>query len=346
MRVFMVRPGPLYSVQDVHNGWVRAFRRAGCEVADFEFDKMMELYQRSVIGDGDGGFAPAFDIGGAMHMASKHVEAAIYEFWPDVVILTSGFWVHPYILRVMQARPHHTVYLFTESPYEDQQQLELAQHVGTVILNDPLNVESFRQVNPRSFYFHHAYDPELHCPGPSTPELECDVSFVGTGFTSRQQLLEQVDWSGLDLKLGGNWTLAPDDWPLNDRVVHPREECMHNVDAVDLYRSTKVGLNIYRREIGPGGNADGIAVGPREVELAACGTFFLRDQRVEGDLLFDMLPVFLDAEELGEMAHWWVANDDARAKTAAMAREAIAEWTFDASVARLLRLVERAPKIL
>lgn len=107
-----------------------------------------------------------------------------------------------------------------------------------------------------------------------------------------------------------------------------------------MYRSAKVGINLYRREQEIPGEAVGWAVGPREVEMAACGSFFLRDPRPEGDALFPSLPTFTSPGEASELLRWWLNHPDERADAAAKAREAILDRTFDQAAARLLRLIK------
>ena len=109
-------------------------------------------------------------------------------------------------------------------------------------------------------------------------------------------------------------------------------------DAADLDRSTKVSLNLYRKEAATPDLVDGWACGPREIELAACGAFFLREPRGESDQLFPMLPTFTEPAEVGDLARWWVAHPDERDTAARKAREAVAARTFRANAAELLQL--------
>jgi spore maturation protein CgeB len=123
-------------------------------------------------------------------------------------------------------------------------------------------------------------------------------------------------------------------------LVHEREQCMDNTVTADLYRSAKVSANLYRKEHSDQSHADGWAMGPREVELAACGTFFLREARPEGDDLFPMLPTFETPEEFSDQLRWWLTHDTERVEAAGLARKAIADRTFTNTAARLLRLVD------
>ena len=81
-------------------------------------------------------------------------------------------------------------------------------------------------------------------------------------------------------------------------------------------------------------------MGPREVEMAACGLPFVRDPRPESDEVFPMLPSFDGPEDAGEKIRWMLSHEREREKLAIMAREAIADRTFTNSARRLLKLLE------
>jgi hypothetical protein len=82
-------------------------------------------------------------------------------------------------------------------------------------------------------------------------------------------------------------------------------------------------------------------MGPREVEMAACGLFFLRDPRVESDAVLPMLPAVTTPEDASEQLRWWLARDSEREALAAMAREAVANRTFRNNAIGVLKLLDR-----
>lgn len=330
MKVLAVRPGPHFSVLDVHNGWVKGLREHGCEVVDFNFDDQFEFFATAVKKDNAGEFNLVFDVEQAAMLAGQGLEAACYEFWPDVVLVCSGFYIPPRAYALMRERGHKVVIVHTESPYEDDKQTARARFADLNIVNDPTNLGRFPA---GTLYIPHAYDPEVHHPRDPEPELVSDFTFVGTGFPSRVEFFEAVDWTDIDVALAGNWQGCPDS-SLVKYVAHDLNECLPNEDAVRMYGSTKVSANLYRKEGTHVG--DGWAMGPREVELAACGTFFLREPRPEGDELFPMLPTFEGPEDFERQLRWWLAHDDARQEAADAARAAVADRTFAANAARLL----------
>jgi spore maturation protein CgeB len=344
VKVLVVHPGPHFSVSDVYNGVVKGLKQNGCEVATLNLNDRLDFYGSVKLETPDGEHVRALEQAAACTMASQGLEVACYEYWPDVVIVVSGWFIPPHVWGVLARRPHHVVYWCTESPYEDDRQGQPARYVDTVILNDPTNLGDYRaNINERTFYLPHSFDPDIHHPGPADPELECDFGFAGTGFPSRIEFFEAVDWSGIDVKLGGNWKNLDDDSVLRPMLAHDIENCMDNTVTADLYRSAKIGANLYRKEHSEFANAAGWSMGPREVELAACETFFLRESRPEGDELFPMLPTFDNTEDFESQMRWYLDHPDERLELARAARVAVADRTFQNTAANLLQLIDRVP---
>lgn len=338
MRVLMVEPGYDFSVADVHRGWRRALEELGCAVINFNLNDRLTFYAAAHV-ERCGRLQHAMDAEAAARLAIKGLQAVAYEVWPDVIFITSGFFVPPAMYQLFRQRGHTVVLNQLESPYEDARQMARAGLVDVALINDPLNLESFRVVNPKTYYMPAAYDPAIHNPGPPVPSMASDFCFVGTGFPSRIEFFEQVDWGGLDVALAGNWLATTEGSPLRKFVAHDLDKCCDNRDTVDLYRSTKVSANLYRREGDESASSDGWAMGPREVELAATGTFFLRSPRPEGDEVLGMLPTFIEPGDFGDQLRWWVAHEDERAEVAAAARSAVAQRTFVNNAKQLLRLL-------
>lgn len=334
MRILAVSPGPSFSVEDVHQGWLRAFERAGHQVYDLRMGERLEMWCLSHL-EKNGEWHRALDFENATRLANEGIEAVAYRWWPDVVMITSGFYVSPSVLEILTSR-HLTVLVCTESPYEDDEQVARAANVDVVTINDPTNLARFQAINPNTFYIPAAHDPELHCPGPSVPSLEADFGWVGTGYPSRTRFFESVDWADLTVKLGGNWQNLAKTSPLIPFLFDSQDDSTLNSATIDLYRSVKLSANTYRIEAERPEHIEGWACGPREIELAATGTFFLRQSRPESDELFPMLPTFESPEEFGDLARWWSSHDKEREHAADLAREAVKSRTFDSNVAWLM----------
>lgn len=338
MKCLVVQPGVDFSPADMARGWVKGLRQAGCQVVDFNFADRLAFYAGAHMKRGRR-WVRAFEGEGSIRLAAKGIEHLCYELWPDLVVIISGFYVPPDLYGLMRARGHRVVLICSEEPYETDRDLVRAGLADLVILNDPTNLERFRAVNPNTHYLPHAYDPDVHWPGPVTPEAVSDFAFVGTAFPSRVEFFEAVDWSGIDVALAGNWQALGEASPLRKFMAHDIAANCPNDQAVVLYRSTRASANLYRKESTEGGSAEGVAMSPREIELAAAGCFFLRESRDEGDRVLPMLPTFTGPDEFAELLRYYLAHDDCREAAVGAARAAIEPFTFTRNARELLRLL-------
>lgn len=284
----------------------------------------------------------AFTRDQAVTLATDGLFGVCLKWWPDVILCVSAFFLPEFVLEVMRARRYKIVMLFTEVPYQSGDHLQMAKWADISLLNDPTGIEAFREVCPATEYAPHSYRPSVHYPAPAGAARDLDLCFVGTGFPSRQRFFEDMNLASLRVALGGLWPTLGEGSPLHPHLL-PHDEgdgCMRNEDTAALYRRSKAGINFYRREGQADWDGRGWAIGPREVELAACGTWFARDARPESDELFPFLPAFADAAEASEAIRWALAHDSEREKAAVMAREAIADRTFDNAAKRLLTLLD------
>lgn len=332
LRVLAIEPGVNFSVMDVHNGWVNGLRAAGCDVRSLRFADLLGFFFDSYVKRGRR-YRRLVNEAGAVANANQMLRGFVYDFLPHVVVVTSAFFVTDTTLDVLSARGSRVVLIHTESPYEDDRQIARAAHADLNLINDPTNLGSFPS---NTVYQHHCYDPAVHFPREVDADARSDFCFVGTGFPSRVEFFERVDWSGVDAAFAGNWKQTSVDSPLRKFLAHDIEHCLENRDTADLYCGTKVSANLYRKEAERPELSDGWACGPREVELAACGTFFLREPRGEGDRLFPMLPTFSSPDEFSEMLRWWLAHPDERLQAAREAREAVADRTFGNAARHLI----------
>ena len=315
MRWRVVHPGPNFSVADVYTGWVEALEDLGETVQGFNLDERLAFYDNTFMRVGEDTFRKAVTPEKAIELSVNGLYATLYKTHPDVLFIITGFLIPHELLDLARFRGTKVVLLHTEQPYELDRELEIAAHADLNLVNDPTHLEAFRAAAPTE-YMPHAYRPKLHCPGPAEPQLKCDLAFVGTGFESRIAFFEAMDLDGLDVLLAGHWQNLSESSPLRQYVGHDVAQCLDNADAVRIYRSAKAGLNLYRREANAPEYAAGWSCGPREIEMAATGLFFLRDPRPESDRLFPMLPTFAGPEDAGEQLRWWLEHDQAREQAA------------------------------
>lgn len=343
MKAILVHPGPHFSVADVHRGMVKGLNANGVAVMDFNLNDRLNFYTAACV-KVNGEYRQAFAYPDACRSAALGLLVPVAQWLDrgDHVIVTTGMFLPHDMYDTLRRLGIKTVLWCTESPYQDDTQLTQAHLVDTVILNDPTNLDMFRKVNPETYYIPHSYDPEIHHNEQGATKRRdkpYDFGFVGTGYPSRREFLERVDWTDLDVILAGHWRNIDYRSPIREFLADEPDQCIDNTDAVQLYRSTKVSANLYRKEAQQPGLSDGWAMGPREVELCATQTFFLREPRGEGDEVLWMLPTFTEPAELGDMVRWWRDRDQERKDLSRLAAQAVADRTFKNAAAQLLRLI-------
>lgn len=264
LKILVVRPGPKYSVEDVANGWVKGLRAVGHEVIDWDLGTRIAFFDeafRAVVGEND----PHLEQ--ILLNATTHLEAACWEYNPDVVLLITGLLV-PSIFYEMARKKHFVALIATESPYEDGVQLELAKHCDMVVLNDNKNIHKFGE-QTSAHYYGHGYDPEIHHTGRRERSHKSDFCFIGSFYQERIDILEQLNFEGIETVLGGDHRRVKPESPLHKHLLNAIDKTIKNDEVARYYRGTKIGLNIYRKENNY--SNDGNACGPREIEMAACG---------------------------------------------------------------------------
>ena len=347
MKWLIVHPGPEFSVHDVFEGWREALAGLGEQVAVYNTNDRLCFYDQAHVTTGhvdDEGhveFRKALTREQVTDLATQGILAAVMAGWPDVVMFVSGFFIPWQIPALLRARGRTVLFLCTEAPYEDKRQVELAAHADVTLLNDPVTIGKYREVCANVAYAPHAYRPSVHYPRDNRKRY--DLAFSGTGYESRIAFFEGMGLRGLKVGLAGNWVQLEDTSPLRRYLLHDKKHCLENEQTADLYAKARAGINFYRRDASDGDTAEGWAVGPREIEMAACGLWFLRDPRGEGDDLFPHLPTFGDPQTAGELLRWGLKNDAVREQGVERSLAAVEDRTFDASARKLLRLLDRQP---
>jgi spore maturation protein CgeB len=329
VRILVVDPGPAFSVQDVSNGYVEAFENLGHDVRRFAFGDVMTYHHRALVSFTETDKNTA-DHEGA-RLAGLDLRGACFDLWPDLVVIVSGFFVPPDCYDIIRSRGIKVCVILTESPYEDDAQKLIAARADCAVVNDPTNLDLY----PNGIYLPHAYRP-MHLLGKPKDDFRSEFCFVGTGYPSRIEFLESCDFDGIDVALAGNWQDLTDDSPIAKFVAHDRKWCFENSDTIDFYASTVASVNLYRTEAQRPELSVGWAMGPREIELAASGTFFLTEARGENREVLPMVPTFDGPEDFTEKLRWWLAHSVNRNAVVRQARAAVADYTFENNALRLL----------
>ncbi len=344
MKVLLVYPSSSFSTFDVAAGIQEGLEQEGHEVVPYRLYQRMYLMHQALATMVPRGHVPALEEV-SLHASEGLVQRAITEECPWVLVIT-GSGLHPNALLALRRVGVRVAVWFTEAPYDsnEEKELYLARFCDLAFINERTSVMPFQRVldsvgaGGRAAYLPHAYRPSLHRPWKEgDPAVEpSDVLLVGTGFVERQQLMEAIDWGGIDLRLGGMW---PGIQSPSHLAGHVRDGCIDNTDTARLARGAKIVLNPHRFAAGAE------SANPRTYEMAACGAFQIADYRAEiAEVFGDSVPTFDPGVpwQLEALIRGFLANDSYRLELAREARGRVAPHTFAARARTIVEAIDAA----
>lgn len=341
LRTLLVHPGADISVCDVFNGLAYGLRMRGIEVREFALNNriaasaaFLHFAYRKAKAEKKPIDKPSDEQ--VLFKAGSDIVIKALSMQADLVLIVSAMYLHPNILLLLKRAGLKTGILFTESPYMDESQARLVPLADVAWTNERVSAAEMGIK-----YLRHAWHPEIHTPSvrandPAVPAH--DVVFVGTAFQERIDLLEAVDWRGIDLGLYGEWGMLTRKSPLKPFV---KPGYVQNAHAAALYQRAKIGLNLHRTSKGFGKHCAHIAhaesLNPRAYELAATGCFMLSDYRPEVAEVFGAsVPTFRSAEEVRPLIDRWVCDDSGRRRAAMEAQSRVQSDTWLARAGQIL----------
>jgi spore maturation protein CgeB len=340
MKILCIAPGHPFATTDVFDGLCAGLRLNDVEVVVYRFDAIIRMFYALVKGAELGGaivpngdaqtnaseFSLWLGAADALAMALDHEVAA--------VVVVNGLLIPPERMVLLRKLGIPVACIGTEAPYQIDRELTIAPAYTHWFTNERREVWRFSRLT-HAAYLPHAYNGEIHRPGPARADYESDVCFVGSGFPERKRLIGGVDWRGIRLALRG--TL----WDGRTQGAG----AIGNDEACDYYRGARIVLNHHRTStyhaddvhIAPG-TAE--SLGPRAYEIAACGAFQLcDDSRPEYGEVFGEAAITYragDSADMEKLIRYYLAHDDERLALAAAQHEAIQPHSWRARAADIL----------
>lgn len=322
MRILFVFSAAEWSTADVARGYRKALVRRGHDVRDYVLYARCKYHARA-LGEKYANNMPLLS-----RQATENVVVEAMYHNADLVIITSGLSFHPNGLWLLRQAAFPAAIIFTESPYEDEKQLDFAS------VYPEANYFTQEKISVRRHgwgYLPAAFDPEVHKPTRPDPVDACDVLIVGTGWPERIRLLEGVNWSGIKLKIKGLWPELNEESPL---WKYYQAGCVDNEFLPAMYAGAKICLNYHRA------HRQAESMNPRAVEIAACGGFQLSDPREELQERFgDAVPTFSSSAELERMIRYYLANETERRAKAQLACARVENETFEVRANALMEAI-------
>jgi spore maturation protein CgeB len=322
-----------FSTRDVALGYSKALHRLGYHVIDIDYAQIWEDWcmVRGLDKKSDEDKRWLFE------RASGDVLFEAVKCDPDLVLVIDGSQLHEVFWKWIGRFGFKVAMAMTDCPYHDVAHAYLINRCDYPFANDR---GSARKMGIP--YLPMAYNKEIHHPMLTTERFKSDVVFVGSGFQERIEILEQVDWTGIDLKLLGYFNLAQDS-PLTPYYDDSQAGVANHLVA-QYYCGAKLVLNIDRTSINWAGTehiSGRESVGPRIYEAAACAATIVSQNEVPEleELLGGSYLSFSTPEELQEIVHTWVSDDmaHAREELGLAARERIQGHSYEDRARALLQ---------
>ncbi len=368
MRVLLIGASADWSTRDVDRGYTQALKDAGHELVPFNLNNRLKMsaawFQAlgsgircgecgSMAVDPDPNY-PAANWAVTIGHASESVVSIAVRYDADLVLIISGgsFDPNQAVLLTRVGIPVLTV--LTESPYQDEDQKEIAKASTAVGVNERTSVDVFKPY-ATAFYLPPGYDDTRHTPGDVEERYRSDVVFIGSGFAERGDVLRGVDWSGIDFQVCGFWPRGGEAYANGSIPVHtpdigdttPEDPLFRhlvsgpidNDETVKRYRSAGIVLSLHRTSNGAE------SIGPRVYEAAACGAFqIVERERVEAvDVFGDSVGYYDegDSESLERAIRYYLDRPDMRANMAAEALRRVRGHSWGDRWARCVWAIEQ-----
>lgn len=259
--------------------------------------------------------------------AAREIVTDIVLTQPKHVIFIGGLAVPIHIagtvynLRKGLTHQYSVGYIFTESPYQDEEQEQYMPFLDYAFFNDLYSAEKY---NPDGelfvSYLPHSYSNSVHFPFRSNIEYESDALFCGTLYENRVEFFNSIDWKDVDKKFVGVY--SNNNVRLNFDIT---EGICNNVQLAEMYRKSKLSINFHRDS----GSVAAYSMNPRIRESVMCGCLPISDYRKEiEDVFGDIIPFADNSYEVESEMKRLLQNDPERENRVRAAQVKIASHSY------------------
>lgn len=328
MRLMLVAHGAHHSTFDIYNYYKHSLSKVN-DVVSHSFPYHMAMDYHFAALKGLGTVEDDKITVKAIFGASRDIATDILFFQPTTVMFISGLAIPMHIvetvynMRNVLINPYLISYLFTESPYEDSDQEKRLIYSDCAFFNDKYSAQKYNPDGEMLIkYLPHAYFPSVHYAYPKVDIYTNDVLFCGTLYPNRVDWLNSINFDGVNAHIIGVYS----DYMDGDKIrgVNVSNKHLDNIDLAELYRKTKVTINIHRK------GEKAYSTNPRIREAIMCGCLPITDFRQEIiDEFGDTIPIFSSSHEAESHIKRLAKNDDERTNRLNAARSIIEKDTYE-----------------
>ena len=282
---------------------------------------------------------------------NRDVVAAVDRFRPEVVWCDKLLWMQPATLHAIRSRGVLSLSYMIDNFFGPRRDPGWRLYAKTIPLYDlhctqrDSNVESYRAAGARDVIkIQTAYEPTIHFPSePPFTDARRDrgVSFIGTSYDNRADILTRLHQDGLPVTISGgpqHWTRALS--PEMFRALYREGELYGQQYREAIWRS-KINLSFLTHS-----NRDEFV--HKSFEVAACGGFLLAE-RTAGHLerfVEDEEAIFFNGyDELLAKVRRYLPDEAARQRIALAGQHRAWSSGYDNDT-QVRRIVQRAQAIM
>jgi len=322
VRILLVAHGANHSTYDIYRYYAKALADAGVDLTTFPYHMAMDYHHRAIVS-----MYPEMTEGDVLHKtvlgASRDIISQAVLSQPEHILFVGGLAVPQYIsaavynMRSLLKTSYRVGYIFTESPYQDDEQEFYMNYSDYAFFNDKYSAEAY---NPDGElyveYLPHSYAKEVHYPYHEIDNQEHDVVFCGTLYPERVNFFNRIDWTNINVKMIGNYSDSDTQLTLNNnRFVHGT---LNNIQLAELYRNSKLAINFHRHA------ENAYSANPRIREAVMCGCLPISDYRKEiEDVFGDSIPFVSNSDETSDAIRNLLDNPEERKNRLSNAQKCI-----------------------
>ena len=240
------------------------------------------------------------------------------ELFPDMVIVFMGHYLSQETVIYLRQKFNPVMVLWEcDDPWRfEQLSRKWAGFFDICVTNDPYSLNLYKQNNILNvLHLPMGCNPNKHFKiggWPYTTNKSIDVSFVGSGYKSRLNILSDLAVYGLKIWGDRSWAQTSLASCYQGSAVHTPVELRY------LYNCSKININTHFRAF-EHPRFTGTFTNQRTYEILGCGGFCLTDWRdhtaaefIEGKHLV----FFRKPEELPELVEYYLEHEDERERIA------------------------------
>ncbi len=261
---------------------------------------------------------------------------------PDFAFVLKGEPIYPETLSELKEITDATLFnWFGDDPWEFPTfSGKIAKFYDYFFTYDPYSVKLYKGAGQKNaFYLPYGYDSgivsNLKLSKKDYKKYGCDVSFIGSYYPKREELLSKIK-NKYNLKIWGRG------WKGTNCEDVYQGGALYGAETLKAMKASTILLNIHKG-FGEGVESSGEGLNLRVMEGAACGAFQISNRQADIPNMFkpeEEIVLFENWNEVVEKIDFYLRNEEKRKQIAKAGNERfLAEHTLDKRMKKMMKIV-------